>query len=754
LEHPLLSSVQGLDQAAVMAADYIAGRLTGRAASKGVILMVGATDDRAPTTRLRVHGFSDRIAQFSGLSVLRVGDGWRYDLAFQQLLDKADDWVTRIGDSVDAIFGLSDSLALAGRDACRRLGIIDEATVIVGINGDPLAIAAIEARTMNATVETSPQNLGFNLAEFAHRAACGESIPPHFSYTFELVTSHNVSQVAARKLVFIADLPSRLVDVNRRLEEQRLTQMEASLELNHRVGSILDQDELLVTMSEIIRTHYAYDQVHLYLWSNIDRTLTCVNHPDAQGAPEILPLNAGSPLGDALLHNQAINIPDTTNSQRYPPDPRWPKIRARVILPVHVGGRTLGVLDLHSFQRTLRSQVELDALQTLADELGTAVRNAQLYAQALQARVEAVQANLVKSRLLANVSHQLRSPLNVILGYCQAALSTPNPYGTPLPAELLHDLHYIERSGVDLQRLINDLLDLAQAETGTLRLHPETIDLNSLLNDVFEMCERTVGEHEKVRWKLHAPAQLPEIRVDPLRLRNILTNLLSNAANVTQRGQIVLGAESLEDKVHLWVQDTGPGIATEPTAQMRQSELRVAGALAPTESQHGLGLSVAHHLVQLHGGKLLIESEPGRGTTSHIYLPLPSPSAIMANAAPGAQVPTSQQKGQNRHSQQLVSKIRLYIEKHYAVQFTREQLAAELGVTAAYISRVFRQQTGISLWDFVNAYRIARARELLEHSELTITEIAFTVGFNDPAYFSRVFRKETGISPLAYRTTV
>ena len=111
---------------------------------------------------------------------------------------------------------------------------------------------------------------------------------------------------------------------------------------------------------------------------------------------------------------------------------------------------------MHSYHRVVRNQVELDALQTLANELGAAMRNAQLYAQAIQARAEAVQASLLRSRLLANVSHQLRSPLNVILGYTQAALAAPNPYGVALPAELLQDLSYIERSGAALERLIHN----------------------------------------------------------------------------------------------------------------------------------------------------------------------------------------------------------------------------------------------------------------------------------------------------------
>ena len=144
-----------------------------------------------------------------------------------------------------------------------------------------------------------------------------------------------------------------------------------------------------------------------------------------------------------------------------------------MILPVHVGGRIVGVLDLHSQRRTLRNQAELDALQILADELGTAMRNAQLYAQAIQAQAEAVQAGLLRSRLFAHVSHQLRTPLNVILGYSQSALEAAKTDDGMKARELADDLQYIEHSGFDLQRLIDDLLDLAQAEAGMLQLHKQ-----------------------------------------------------------------------------------------------------------------------------------------------------------------------------------------------------------------------------------------------------------------------------------------
>jgi len=751
LRHPRLVSVHGLNRAAEMAADF----LTARLAERGTILMVGGRDDPAMTSTLRRRGFLDIIERHGGLRCLHMGSGWRYDTTYAELLEEDARWLEGLdGSRIDAIFGLSDSLALAGRDACRKLGVIDKDTVIVGINGDPLAIAAIEAGTMSATIETSPADLGFNLAEYALRAAAGDPLPDQFPYSFELVTAENVAQVAVRKLVFIADLPSRLVDVNRRLEEQRLVQMETSLELNQRVGVILDQDELLATTAEIIGTRYAYERVHFYLWSHSDRTLTRMERSGNSDDGANVTLAGSGALGHALLHNQSIYIPDASNSRRYAPDPRWPDIRSRVILPVRVGGRILGVLDLHSLNRVVRNQAELDALQTLADEFGSAMRNAQLYAQALQARAEAVQAGLLRSRLLANVSHQLRSPLNVILGYCQAALATPNPYGVPLPAELLHDLRYIERSGGDLQRLVNDLLDLAQAETGTLRLFPEPVDIGVLLADVFTTASQTVGDHDEVRWRLQVPATLPALYADPVRLRNVLMNLLSNAARFTVRGQIVLGAEDAGSHVHLWVQDTGRGMTATTLARIRQSR-PAAEAISPVgdEAPQGLGLAIAHHLVQLHDGELSIESEPGHGTTCHIFLPKEASALEMTGKESLVQDTIHQRHPRDRMSLQLVERVREFVANNYAGALTREQIAAELGVSPAYVSRVFRQQCGMALWDYVNEYRIARACELLKHSDLTVTEVAFTVGFNDAAYFSRAFRKETGQSPAAYRAS-
>ena len=753
LTHPLLVSVHGLAQAAIMAADYLAGELNGH----GHVLMVGASEDTSPTALGRIEGFRSVLARYPDMCCTHAGRGWTYDQGFESLLEDRDQWVGGFaGSHIHAIFGISDSLALAGRDAARALGMLDSRTLVVGINGDPLALAAIQTGTMHATVETSPERLGADLAEYGLRAALREPLPDHFAYVFELVTAKNIAAVATRKLLAIAQIPSRLVNVNFMLEQQRITQMRTSIELNQRVGSILDPDELLAEMAEIIRVRYEYAHAQLFVWSHGERTLVRVQERRADTEPLVIPLAQSGALGHALLRNQVVHIPDVPNSKRFVPDARWPALQSRVILPVHVGGRIVGVLDLHSQHRTLRNQAELDALQILADELGTAMRNAELYAQAIQARADAVQAGLLRSRLFAHVSHQLRTPLNVILGYCQAALEAAGSNEDMPAGRLVEDLQYIEHSGFDLRRLTDDLLDLAQAEAGMLQLHKQLSDPKYLLEEIFVTATRAWANDTHVRWRLQAPSQLPPVLLDPVRLRNALVNLLDNAAKHTAHGQIVLGVERFDTRLHVWVQDTGCGMSPETLLRVRRNMLHGVGSSslrAMDAERLGLGLAVAYHVISLHGGDLQIDSSEGRGTTCHLFLPLTDDAAAQGvNEGDERLQHTPRSLASDKTSAQLAKKAQDYIAAHFATDVTREEIAEVLGVSPSYISRVFRRSTGMALWDYVNSFRITRARELLEHSDMSITEIAFAVGFNEPAYFSRQFRKFTGKSPRHFRS--
>jgi len=468
IRHPLFVSPKGLDHAARMVGEYFAEKLNGH----GQVLCVGGlieTEGEDGSTRL--IGIQETLRKYSGIAFDHIPSLWRYEQALPQIQSA----MRRFDRPFDAIFGMSDSLALAARDAGQTLGLVNKHTIIAGINGDPLALAAIAEGSMSATVETAAWDFGTRLVELACQAANHEELPDHFDYKMRLITAENVAEVALQKLIAIAGIPSRLVGVNRQLEQNRLTQLETSAAINRRVGSLLDRQQLSLEIANLIRSNYNYDRVQLFLWSEKEKLLVLDEPAPSSGGKICIPLEESGLLAEALLLNQTIFIPDTRHSNRFPHDPN-PEIQSRVILPIPFGDKILGLLDLHGQKPKVHQRQELIGLQLLSDQLGIAMRNAELYSEALQAKASAEKADQLKTRLLANVSHELRAPLNVIVGYSQAALKVPNPYHTELPPEVLHDFEHIFHSGEHLIRLINDLLDLSRAEIDALDLFPETFN--------------------------------------------------------------------------------------------------------------------------------------------------------------------------------------------------------------------------------------------------------------------------------------
>jgi signal transduction histidine kinase/DNA-binding LacI/PurR family transcriptional regulator/AraC-like DNA-binding protein len=264
-----------------------------------------------------------------------------------------------------------------------------------------------------------------------------------------------------------------------------------------------------------------------------------------------------------------------------------------------------------------------DVYTTLRGHLSSALKSAELVQIALEAEAKAIKNDQLKTYLLANVSHELRTPLNIILGLSQTALSNPNPYEVDLPAQLLKDLGYIYDSGEHLIRLINDLLDTSRAEIGELDLSLETISPRALLKQVAETFNKTpTNQQKKVELSLEIPDHLPVLHADPVRLRQILMNLLSNAYKFTQQGKIILGAEVQLPHIHFWVSDTGTGINPELQERIFEPFVKVD---PPGQRREGigLGLSITRRLVALHGGSITLDSLPEHGSTFHVYIPLP-----------------------------------------------------------------------------------------------------------------------------------
>ncbi len=744
VEHPRFVKPRSLYRSARLACEFLAEQLAG---SGRVLVAGGRTTLEGRSSRLQAA--YDVFAACPAVETVHLPLPWDRAGALEAARPALAELTPHLP-PFRGIFGLSDTLALVSRELCAQQGLLAPDAVVVGINGDPLAIAAIARGEMAATVATSAAHLATEALRLACQAALGAALPTQYDYALQLVTADNVAEMALNRLVAISDVPSRLVGVNRRQEERRLMLLQTSLEINRRIGSILDGATLLREISELIRTNYGYSQVSVYLWNEQSQTLN--RHLGPPELPAFYPLEEAGPLGRALLSGRPVYIPDV---QRLPQTAgaAGPSSRTRVAAPIRLGSRTLGVLDVHTSALQRHAQADLDALQALADELGIALHNAQLFAEALQARAEAERANRLKTRLLANISHDLRAPLKIILDYSQAALAQAALAQPPLPAALAADLRHIHQSGTHLVRLVDDLLALSQAEIGALEIVLEPVELSPLLTMIFEQMARNAADGP-VEWRLELPETLPLLYADPVRLRQVLLNLLTNAHYHTAAGRITLRAAAQGEVLHIWIEDTGHGISA-----ARQQHLAAALEEAPEGAPFsvGLGLRVARHLLQLHGGTLHLESQPGHGTTCHLQLPLaqashlPAPAEAAVASTPGPETQERWLQLVQQHPSERVRRIAAYIAEHHASALSRQEIASALQISDDYVSRIFRKETGMTPWQYLHRYRIVQAQKLLQQSNQSVTEIGAQVGFSDPAYFIRVFHRESGKSPQQYR---
>lgn len=620
--HPLSVSPLGLYDAAQLAGKYLAEVLNG----KGRVLLVGGILDspRSDSGESRIQGFKDALQNYPEISIEQLPSGW-LAIHAQQVVSA---YLTERPEYFDAIFGISDTLALSARDTADKLGYLRPGTHIVGINGDPLALAAIGFGTMSATIETSPLHLGRTAVEMAYKISTGQPVPEHFPYKMRLVTSQNINTISAEKLTSLAELPSRLVNFDHQQYRERMRQLETSLEINHQLGAILDLHQLSTKITDLICTNFNYDEAQLYRWINDEKIL--IHGLSNPANPSGIALEDSGDLGKAIQQDHFIWYANIQGNKTNHPAPHSNQTSSRLILPIHFSGRITHVLDLFSQGGIYHTRQELIGLQSLADQFGTAIRNTELYIDAVRAREEALtaqaqaeKANNLKTRLLANVSQELRTPLNQIVNHSVLALANPNSYDMDLPVKLHSDMDIIHKNGEHLLRLINDLLDLSRAEINELDLSLQLLNPGKLMLDAFNGISHTASNARPINWQIEMPAHLPMIMADPVQARRIVYNLLSNAKKFTTSGKITLGAKISPSYFHLWVEDTGPGIPVE--IQERIFEPFVT---AETTNRHhkgiGLGLTITRRLVALHGGSLQLESQPGKGSTFHVFLPLPN----------------------------------------------------------------------------------------------------------------------------------
>ncbi len=260
---------------------------------------------------------------------------------------------------------------------------------------------------------------------------------------------------------------------------------------------------------------------------------------------------------------------------------------------------------------------EVALLQTFAQQAVIAIENARLFREIEAKSRELEIASGHKSAFLANMSHELRTPLNAIIGFTRIVMRRTR---AQIEAKQLQNLENILASAQHLLSLINAALDLAKIEAGRIEVHASEIALAPLLDDCVRSVEPLLGEG--VRLGLQAGSELPPMQVDEEKLRQIVINLLSNAAKFTARGRIDVGARCIDGRVEISVADTGIGIPADRLEAVFEEFEQVDASSTRAHGGTGLGLAIARRLAQLMGGELRAQTALGVGSTFTLSLPL------------------------------------------------------------------------------------------------------------------------------------
>lgn len=271
------------------------------------------------------------------------------------------------------------------------------------------------------------------------------------------------------------------------------------------------------------------------------------------------------------------------------------------------------------------SQDELNFLINLSRQAVVALKNAQLFSEAHESRLIAEQANKMKSAFLANMSHELRTPLNAIINFTELVqMGVMGDVNDDQKEALGNSL----TSSKHLLQLINDILDISKIQAGKLTLFIDKgVDVHNEIEDALHMVEPLVQkQHDlygyNVRLVKDIDANLPLINYDRRRVRQVFLNLLTNAIKFTQQGSITLSAKRKKDYLEFAVMDTGPGIPPEMQAKIFEPFLQTEAGVKQVEGT-GLGLPITKSLIESHGGRIWLESEPGEGSTFFFTLPIP-----------------------------------------------------------------------------------------------------------------------------------
>jgi signal transduction histidine kinase len=294
--------------------------------------------------------------------------------------------------------------------------------------------------------------------------------------------------------------------------------------------------------------------------------------------------------------------------------------RARLLVPLVRSGEVMGALVVRRKTPGEFSASTVDLLKTFAAQSVLTIQNARLFSEIEEKSRQLAEASEHKSQFVSSISHELRTPLNAIIGLTEMMVTNAARFGTEKAQE---PLQRVNRAGTHLLGLINQVLDLSKIEAGKLELNPQTVQLRPLIDEVIGTAGQ-LAEQNKNRLVVEVQENLGALTVDPMRLRQILLNLLSNACKFTKAGEVKLAARRVSNGssfVEFAVSDTGIGMTPEQQAKLFEEFTQADATTAQKFGGTGLGLAITRKLARTMGGDVTVASEPGKGSVFTVRLP-------------------------------------------------------------------------------------------------------------------------------------
>jgi signal transduction histidine kinase len=330
----------------------------------------------------------------------------------------------------------------------------------------------------------------------------------------------------------------------------------------------------------------------------------------------------GTMTGRVALERAPVQIPDVLA------DPEFTWFEAQKLgnyrtllgVPLLREGILIGVLGLAREMVRPFTDKQIALIETFADQAVIAIENVRLFDEIQDKNRQLELASQNKSQFVSSMSHELRTPLNAIIGLTEMMVTNAARFGTD---KALEPLKRVNAAGTHLLGLINQVLDLSKIEAGKLELNPESVNLAPLIDEVIGTAGQ-LAEQNKNRLVVEEERSLGAVTVDPMRLRQILLNLLSNACKFTKQGEVKLEARRVAnggDWIELAVCDTGIGMTPEQQAKLFAEFTQADSLTARKFGGTGLGLAISRRLARMMGGDVTVASEPGKGSVFTVRLP-------------------------------------------------------------------------------------------------------------------------------------